>query len=289
MRNDYKFFNSDFAKKSKFHWEFIKNIQDLKTWDKYSIRFLNWQKQVEKEKKKKIEIPKIIHQIWLGDKPKPEYYKRFRDTWLIKNPDFEYILWDDGKVKDLKLINQKLYNSISNPGAKSDVLRYELLYIFGGIYVDTDFECLKSVPNDLLKLNYVACMQFENKPQIGNSIIFGQKNSQEILDIIRSCKRPREESTDDIMNCTGPYMLTKITKKFLNNKNKNIVILPSNYCFPLPNFLKELDKDINLFITNDSFAIHHWEVSWLPKKKKVPIFKRIYNKLFKNFIKTKNL
>ena len=89
MRNEYKFFNSDFAKKSKFHWEFIKNIQDLKTWEKYSKRFHNWQKQVEKENKNKIEIPKIIHQIWLGDKPKPDYYKRFRDSWIIQNPDFE--------------------------------------------------------------------------------------------------------------------------------------------------------------------------------------------------------
>ena len=74
-----------------------------------------------------------------------------------------------------------------------------------------------------------------------------------------------------------------------NNNNKNIVILPSNYCFPVPNFLKELDKDINHLITNDSFAMHHWKVSWLPKKKNIPIFKRIHNKLSKTFIKLKNL
>ena len=102
MISKYKFFNSNFAKKSKFHWEFIKNIEDLKTWYEYSNRFLNWQKQKHKINKKRVEIPKIFHQIWLGDKPKPEYYKRFRDTWLIQNPDFEYILWDEGKVKNLK-------------------------------------------------------------------------------------------------------------------------------------------------------------------------------------------
>ena len=76
-------------------------------------------------------------------------------------------------------------------------------------------------------------------------------------------------------------MLTRITNKFLNSKNSKIVILPSNYCFPLPNFLKDLNKDINQFITDDSFAIHHWELSWLPKKKRIPIFKRIYNKFRK--------
>ena len=89
---------------------------------------------------------------------------------------------------------------INNPGSKSDFLRYELLYRFGGIYIDTDFEYLKKIPNELLKLNFVACMIFENKPQVGNGIIFGQKNSKELLDIIRSFKRSREESTDDIMD-----------------------------------------------------------------------------------------
>ena len=70
-------------------------------------------------------------------------------------------------------------------------------------------------------------MQFENKPQIGNSIIFGQKSSKELLEIFSSCKRPREESTDDIMDSTGPNMLTRITNKFLNSKIA-ILILPSN-------------------------------------------------------------
>ena len=122
MKNEVKFFNSNFAKKSKFHWEFIKNIKDLETWDKYSMRFMNWQKQIKNENKKNEEIPKIIHQIWLGDKPKPEYYQRLKKTWLFYNPEYQYILWDDKKVEKLKLINQRLFNNIKNPGAKSDIL-----------------------------------------------------------------------------------------------------------------------------------------------------------------------
>ena len=84
-------------------------------------------------------------------------------------------------------------------------------------------------------------------------------------------------------------MVTKITKKFLNNNNKNMLILTSNNCNPLPNFVKDLDKDISFFERNDSFALHHWKVSWLTKKKILPIFLRIYKKLFKNYIKIKKL
>lgn len=35
---------------------------------------------------------------------------------------------------------------------KADILRYELLYFFGGIYIDTDFLCIKNI--DKLLNNY---------------------------------------------------------------------------------------------------------------------------------------
>ena len=46
-------------------------------------------------------IPKIIHQIWIGDKPAPT---KFMDTWRDKNPDFEYIRWTEEEFvkRDLK-------------------------------------------------------------------------------------------------------------------------------------------------------------------------------------------
>ena len=44
-------------------------------------------------------IPKIIHQIWIGNKPRPE---KLMDTWKEKNPDFEYKFWNEENLKDIK-------------------------------------------------------------------------------------------------------------------------------------------------------------------------------------------
>jgi hypothetical protein len=90
-----------------------------------------------------LKIPKIIHQIWLGS-PVPEVYKKLMQTWIDMHPDWKYHLWTDENVHELILYNQELYNEAKNYGVKSDILRWEILYRYGGLYVDVDYECLHS-------------------------------------------------------------------------------------------------------------------------------------------------
>ena len=103
------------------------------------------------EPQQELKIPKIIHQIWLGS-PFPQEYKKYQESWQKHHPDWEYKLWTDAEVADLDLINRDLYDASLNYGEKSDILRYELLYRYGGMYADTDFESLK--PLDTLHYSY---------------------------------------------------------------------------------------------------------------------------------------
>ncbi len=41
-------------------------------------------------------IPRIIHQLWIGDKPRPS---KFMQSWKDKHPDFEYIMWNEEEIK----------------------------------------------------------------------------------------------------------------------------------------------------------------------------------------------
>lgn len=52
-------------------------------------------------------------------------------------------LFSDEQI-NFKLKNVEALKCAKNYGEKSDILRYEILCQFGGIYVDCDFECLKS-------------------------------------------------------------------------------------------------------------------------------------------------
>src|SRR5437867_4300593 len=89
-------------------------------------------------------IPLIIHQIWLGS-PVPEQFKPLQETIIEHHAGWEYVLWTDERVKELTLHNQELFDRATNFGEKSDILRYELLYQFGGLYLDIDIACVKSL------------------------------------------------------------------------------------------------------------------------------------------------
>lgn len=60
-------------------------------------------------------------------------------------------LWTSETVAKLKLYNQEAFDHASNYGEQSDILRYELLYLYGGVYVDTDMQAVRPL-DDLCKV-----------------------------------------------------------------------------------------------------------------------------------------
>ena len=95
------------------------------------------------------DIPKIIHHIWLGSpRPSTPEYTVWFESWKLHHPDWEIRWWHDEDVRSMvergELINVDRFNAASNYGEKSDILRYEILLRYGGLYVDTDMECVSS-------------------------------------------------------------------------------------------------------------------------------------------------
>ena len=70
-----------------------------------------------------------------------------RNSWQLLNPDWDYIFWDNNRIKELEITDLKVYKESKNYGFKSDLLRYEILRKYGGLYADTDFECVQNYLN----------------------------------------------------------------------------------------------------------------------------------------------
>ncbi len=104
-------------------------------------------------------IPKKIHQIWVGPNPQPKTLEKYQETFRKNHPDWEYKLWTDEDVKDLDLQNRDIYEKTINQGERSDILRLELLYKFGGVYLDVD--CVSIRPLDELhkKFDFYAALR----------------------------------------------------------------------------------------------------------------------------------
>lgn len=102
-------------------------------------------------------IPKVIHFIWFGPKPYPEQSKENVKSWVAYHPDWTVKFWSDSSMteppvegvehhhfEEVQMQNRDLFDQSQNPGEKSDILRYEILFQEGGVYVDHDIEALRT-------------------------------------------------------------------------------------------------------------------------------------------------
>lgn len=95
-------------------------------------------------------IPKVIHQFWVGSRRPPTFAI---ESCCDLHTQWMHYLWDDALIKTKfsfgQLVNQAEYNRPHQElNLLSDIARYELLMLFGGVYIDADTQCLQ--PLDFL-------------------------------------------------------------------------------------------------------------------------------------------
>lgn len=172
-------------------------------------------------------IPKILHRIWVGPHKRPT---EWMDTWKEKHPDWEFKTWDNDSVKGF--IKQKEIDDCINKGlyhGAADIIRYEVLYKYGGVIAPADSICLHPI-DELLEIEEDAfcCYQHEIKrpgllsPHLGTTK--GNKLMAELIDRI-----PKDIGTPWIQ--TGNKLLTDVVEEL----NYPIKIYPSHYFIPIYN------------------------------------------------------
>lgn len=119
-------------------------------------------------------IPRVIHQIWLGS-PLPSHLTKYRETWLRHHPQWEFKLWTDDEVQQANFETAGLINSSTCFGQKSDILRAEILKREGGVYVDLDYECYRSLDGILKGTEkFFATLRWIPQAHLGWPALFPQ-------------------------------------------------------------------------------------------------------------------
>lgn len=215
-------------------------------------------------------IPKVIHQIWLGS-PLPSHFEKLQQTWKDKHPHWEFKLWTDENTKTLNLVNRELFEAAPNYGEKSDILRYELLDQFGGLYCDVDFECLQSF--DLLhdNLDFYTGLPGWRGLHLNNGIIGCAPGHPIIKKCVNDLKanyasQENNWSIGGVFARSGPDYFTLCVQALLDSIPGKNVVFPGSFFYPLP----PLDdrslrtrEGAKAWIQPESFCIHYWASSWL--------------------------
>jgi mannosyltransferase OCH1-like enzyme len=95
-------------------------------------------------------IPLIIHQIWNDREiPRDVYRQEWTDSWRIHHPDWLYVLWTGDALLRLAQARypefEHFVSSHVSPVVRADYGRLMVLCHWGGLYVDLDYICLKSI------------------------------------------------------------------------------------------------------------------------------------------------
>lgn len=198
-------------------------------------------------------IPKIFHQIWINkDSPElPEKFRAYRDGWLALHPDWEYKLWNLDNL-DFTPQRMDLISSAPNYAQMADVLRYEILLRHGGIYLDTDFECLRNIDPILVGVKNFACS--EDGRSITNAIIGAELNSIYMERCVRAL--PKRVGILNTSVETGPGLLTRVLLG--EGLAGDFTLFPREWFYPY-NY-NETHRANEQF--PKAYAVHRWAGSW---------------------------
>lgn len=164
---------------------------------------------------------KIIHRLWLGPAPMRERYKEYGRMWAELNPGWEVHDWSEADLP--KLINQDIYDELENGAVapipvpphvaiatqRADVAGYELVHMFGGVYVNCDMEPLRPLDGRLPDTAWAA---YEDNTYLNNGAIGApQPGSPFWAAVIEELpKRFRRMPGQPFHQVTGPYLLTDV-------------------------------------------------------------------------------
>ena len=93
-------------------------------------------------------IPKIIHHIWISDTYLEDQYSRNIEKWKEMHPDYEHMMWTEEDFEDNEFTRYCMKNG--HWQFYGDWLRVNVLYKYGGVYIDTDVIPLKRIPDEIL-------------------------------------------------------------------------------------------------------------------------------------------
>lgn len=198
-------------------------------------------------------IPKNIHQIWLGKKRIPKHIKEYMDEIRDVHNDYEYFFWNDENLPKMSEKLKVIFDSLDHPAMKSDLLRVYVLFLYGGVYLDTDYKLISHLDN-LECFNdsdaYIVCQESENIEDINNSILISSKKGDFIGFMLNDINSERQ--------WLGPHWYAKCVYSYFDIKNKNSYKkIKEKCCDNNIGFLSER-------YVNEEVARHEFLASWYP-------------------------
>lgn len=207
-------------------------------------------------------IPKKIHYCWFGKSKIPEKNKIWMESWKKYCPDYEIIEWNEDNYDVNKNKFMKQAYADKKWGFVPDFARLDIIYNYGGIYLDTDVELLK--PLDDLLYQEAFC-GIDDSKYISLGLGFGADKYNRMIEELRGLYDNLEFDVNKMV--AAPTM----QKQYFANKgykiNGDYQIIDNVTIYPEKVLSGKSNITGLIRPTEQTYAIHHYDASWVDKKK----------------------
>lgn len=224
-------------------------------------------------------MEKVIHYCWFGKGKKPTIIEKCMESWTKICPDFKIIEWNENNFDVNICPYVKQAYEAKKYAFVSDYARFYVLNKFGGVYLDTDVELVKSI-EPLLENNFTG---FENECSVATGLIMACEKENAL------CKAMIEEyDKDKFINDDGSFNLRtvchRVTDWFVANglKLDGTTQNVAGYVVYQKEYFNPIDmKTGKLEVTDKTYSIHRYAASWVKKSDRAR--GKIYNLIVRLF------
>ncbi|MHC5352743.1 glycosyltransferase family 32 protein [Myroides sp. LJL115] len=225
-------------------------------------------------------IPKIIHICWFGKGQYTPLVKECLASFTANLPDYQLMVWNEDNFDiDAYPFAKQAYGE-RKFAFVSDVCRLHALQEYGGVYMDTDVEVLKSLDGFLKHDFFIG---FESDKLVCTALIGAVKNhplTQELLDFYKGKSFYRKFHPYKKYYTTPNTITTTKTllQKGLKLENKiqhlsgGITVYPTYYFSPINVYTQECKVEA------DTYAIHRFSGSWKDGNNRKEWIKKLFKK-----------
>lgn len=207
-------------------------------------------------------IPKVINYCWFSGREMPEYLVRCIESWKYFCPDYEIKRWDESNYDVNK--NQYMRDAYSEKkwGFVPDYARLDILYNYGGFYLDTDVELLDSLDRFRNQGAFCGVEKWGNVNMGGCSgAVTGHPMIKKMLDYREKISFGLADGSLNLETC-GVYETVPLISEGMRVDNSvqrigEMTIFSSDFFHPYDYMSGQT------VVTENTVSIHHFNGDWL--------------------------
>jgi mannosyltransferase OCH1-like enzyme len=183
----------------------------------------------------------------------PDDLAKNGESWTRLNPGWTMKLWTEENISSRY---PELIKRCRKYRHEANIYRYEIILREGGVYLDTDFECLRPIEPIIKDFEAFGAYQLDEpsaEAAINNALFGAAPGAPFLEDVVKHIPDVFDEAHP--FNCGPPYFT-----RVIQQRHPEVRMFPRWYFYPY--LWYELERKAENF--DRAYAVHHWASIRMP-------------------------